>query len=117
MATTSTDPFASMYEADDRDQAIFGDAYIGPKEFDYGDWHLVAKYPKEEGGDGQDVEVYESRMPARFFKVVAKASPNSIGKMAEGFSLSTGSGDEMGKWAVETAKKISDGMIGLVTTN
>lgn len=103
--------FGSMYDTD-RESRIFGDAFCGPERLEAWEWTLVAKYPKDpEDGDGQDVEVYVSAGPARFFKIVALEGLNSIGGNLQGFSLATGSG--CGEWAANTAKMISEGMLGL----
>lgn len=104
--------FPQMYlpDADDRD--IFGGAYAPPERFTHGEWHKVASYPKA-GSDGQPAEVYEFRMPARFFRVVCLPSVNSIGQPVPGFALETGSGEEMGRLCVTIARAAALGMIGV----
>lgn len=62
------------YGADERDRVIFGKRYCGPETFTHGGWHLVCRVEKRKGGDGQPCEIYEGRMPARFFKLVALPS-------------------------------------------
>lgn len=103
--------FPSWYSPDDRDRRLFGEQYAPPEKFEHGEWHKVAEYPKTTG-DGQACEIYECRMPARFFKLVALDSANSIDKPRAGFALSTGSGDGVGTLMVSLAKAIADGMIG-----
>lgn len=79
------------------------------------DWVEVASFKGE--GDGQDVKVYENRMPARFYKLQAFDTPNSVGEMNKGFSMSTGSGREAGKLIFAMARAISEGMLGLFEAN
>lgn len=105
--------FPEMYKPDARDAALFGEHYTPPERFGHGDWHKVAEYPKT-AEDGQPCEIYESRLPARFFKLVVLASPNSINDAQPGFALSTGSGDEVGELMVQLAKAVAGGMVGLV---
>lgn len=106
----------SLYYADKRDAAIFGNDYCGPEAFKHGEWHLVARFAKDPAdSDGQVAEVYECRLPARFFKLIALPDTNSVGEPVEGFSLSTGSGDEMGVLMRSLAKAVSAGMVGYHT--
>ncbi len=103
-----------LYKGNDpRDQRIFeGLNYEGPEVFSHCDWHTVARIPKRSGGDGQDCEIQESRMPARFFWLIVRPSENSVGEPIDGWVLSTGSGDDVGALMVAIAKMVSDGMIG-----
>lgn len=103
-----------MYETDDSDRAL-DPAYNAPRKMPYGEWIEVAEFKGK--GDGQDCKVFESRMPARFYKVTAYDTPNSVGKVNVGFSLSTGSGTEMGKLIFAIARAISEGMLGLASNN
>lgn len=86
--------------------------YKPPAEFDHNEWNLVATFPKD-GGDGQAAEVYESRLPASFWMLKALGDTNSVGEPVPGFSLSTGSGDEMGHLAFAIARAAARGMIGV----
>lgn len=99
----------SMYEPDERDRSAFGDAYKPPARFDYGAEVLVATYPAE--GDGHTVKVYESRYPARFFRINADERTNWDGSVTPAFSLSTGSGQE--ELVAAIAKAIQAGMLSL----
>jgi hypothetical protein len=87
--------------------------YTPPKHFEYGVRYAVANIPKESGSDGQDCVIYEERWPARFFTLVVKDTANSVGEIEQGFTMSTGSGDEMGELIAEIAIAISQGMLGL----
>ena len=101
------------YVPDGRDRRTFGKYYCAEGDFIHGQWKLVAQYPKEEGSDGHDVEVYESRFPARFFRIVALPTKDSVDDHRQGFALGTGSGDDMGVWAHETALLIRNGMVDI----
>ena len=79
----------------------------------HGVWELLKHVPKEEGGDGQDVNVYVCAMPARFYKVEALPGSNSVGGPVQGFVLSTGSGSEMERLALEIAEAAAGGMIAM----
>lgn len=106
--------FDFLYETDERDREIFGDAYCPPEKFEHGQWHTVARYEKDdEGGDGQPVEIDECRMPARFFRLRALPSTNSVNEPVAPFCLSSGSGDEVGRLFVQLAKAITRAMVGL----
>lgn len=108
-------PFVDdLYDGvDARDGAIFrplGDRYKPPARFEHGEWHKIAEISKARpDGDGFAVEIYELRMPARFFKVEALASLDSMKRSRPGFTLSTGSGDDMGALCVRMALAIADG--------
>lgn len=103
------DIFDSLYYPDERDRVVFGDRYCPPEKFSHGDWHKVAVYEKGEGGDGQTVEIDESRLPARFFRIRGLPSQNSIGEPVPGFEVTTGS--SMEKLAHEIALAASEGML------
>lgn len=106
--------FDQLYEGlDRRDQAILGDIpYRGPDKFIHGEWHQIAIL-EPVSSDGYRVAIEECRLPARFFRIVALPTPDSMNRARPGFILSTGSGDEMGKWATMTAKHIANGMVSL----
>jgi hypothetical protein len=103
-------PF-SFYAPDQRDRDVFGELYDPPAEFDHLEWHRVATLKGE--GDGRDVEIHELRAPARFFRIVAAQSVDSVGRVSPGFTMSTGSGDDMARLAVRIAEAIAQGMLGL----
>jgi hypothetical protein len=77
------------------------------------EWEEVAIYPKESGSDGQDAKVSTWKAPARFYKIEAMPSQNSVGEPVQPFVLQTGSGDEMLDLAHRIAKAVSEGMLGI----
>ena len=102
--------FDSLYGTRDKILSL-GRAYKPPKTFRHGEWEIVATLKKKHE-DGMDVEVYECRLPSRSFKVVVKDGTDSAGKACKGFTLSTGSGEDMGELCGMIAKAATDGMIG-----
>jgi hypothetical protein len=102
--------FDSLYGTRDRILSL-GKAYKPPKTFRHGEWEIIATL-KKKNEDGLDAEVYECRLPARSFKVVVKDGTNSVGNATKGFTLSTGSGEEMGELCGMIAKAASEGMLG-----
>lgn len=82
----------------------FDDAELGA-------WILVRSYPKT-CEDGQPVNLYECRMPARFYRIAAMASADSVSAPMAGFTLETGSGCR--ELAESIAKAIAGGMLGLL---
>ena len=106
--------FAGLYKSDPRqDKKLFGDYYVG-QDADFSDreWHKVAFFPKTEGSDGQPCEIWELRMPARFYKLKALESTNSVDEMVPAWALSTGSGMDMAMLMIQLALKTAQGMIG-----
>lgn len=104
--------FDSMYgtRKDDKIDPVYNaPENVTPDKWRNG-WIEVASFAGE--GDGQDVKVYESRMPARFYKLQAFDTPNSIGEINKGFTLSTGSGHEAGQLVFMMARAIAEGMLG-----
>ncbi len=83
------DLFPEIWLVTAKNRAPFGDAWIGPEKFVYGTHFLVARYSKSIGGDGQSVEVYENRLPARFWKIVVAEGFNSIGELQPAWTLAT----------------------------
>jgi len=92
-------------ESDDA-YGFHDEAYKAPLVFEHGKSYLVAKLEGIESG--QDVEIYESRCPARFFELVACED-----ETRRRFGLSFGSGMEMQKLAFGLAHAIADGMVVL----
>jgi len=86
-----------------------GKDYTPPPKFQHGKKELVALVKGESAG--QDVELYEQRMPARFFEIKALPKRTSDGNVKKGFTLSTGSGQ--GDLVSRIAKTIAKGMLGL----
>jgi hypothetical protein len=115
MSGHTPDFLAGLY-GDNRDQrnplAKINEYLKPPQQFRHFEWELVAKIPKR-GGDGHDVEVYELRAPTRFYKLVALPGENSIGKLQKSFTVSTGSGDQMGELIATMALAVSEGMISV----
>jgi len=98
-----------LYHLNTESDGAYGfhdEAYKAPLVFEHGKSYLVAKL--EGIGSGQDVEIYESRCPARFFELVACEDETS-----RRFGLSFGSGMEMQKLAFGLAHAIADGMVVL----
>lgn len=106
--------FGFLYEDRAEDVAVFEGHWCrvasdaNPK-----DWNLCARFEKVPGSDGQSVEIYDSRWPARFYRLRALPDKNSIGAEVLGFTLSTGSGREMAELMVQLAKAISQGMVAM----
>ena len=102
-------PFASLYNGNryEHEMQGLGGEYNPPEQFEYGKDALVAKLKGE--GDGQDVEIYECRLPATFFKIKVLSTPDSLGREQDGYEITTGS--RMHKLTCEIAKAISEGMI------
>ena len=73
-----------------------GEYYKPPKQFKHGEKTLVAKLPRS--GDGHDVEVYETRLPATFFELRFK-----------GMSIRTGTVDA--EFICQLAVEIQNGMV------
>jgi len=105
--------FEEMYAVRQSEKTIFGEEWCGPESFEEYEKTLVATYPKVPGSDGNDVEIYCSASPSRFYEVTAIESENSVNEKVDGFSLSTGSGEEMAVLAVTMAKAIQQGMLSI----
>jgi hypothetical protein len=97
----------SLYYPDEQDRRIFGDLYQPPKKFSHGDWYTVAHIDRA-SEDGYDVEIDESRLPARFFRLRALPWDSR-----PGFVLSTGSGDEIARLLLDMAREIASGMLAV----
>jgi hypothetical protein len=96
----------------ERERAAFGKHWIGPLRYPHCEEVAIALFRKHpEDGDGQDVHVYCSAMPARFYTLRAMDSTNSIGEPVKDFCLSTGSGQL--QLVADMAKAISEGMLGI----
>lgn len=107
--------FDSLYDVRDDDREPFGENWCGPDDqLPHMENVLVATYESGEDSDGNDVEVYQCAMPARFWTIVAKDGVNTVGETNVGFRLSTGSGGrEMAEYIHKTAELISEGMLGV----
>lgn len=103
--------FDFLYQEAGLEKKTFGKHYCAEGPFVHGEEKLIARYAKEKGGDGHDVEVYETRLPARFFRIMAIETRNSVGGFKPGFNLETGSGQE--QLAADIALAISEGMLEL----
>jgi len=96
------DFLAELYRVGPSDFAPFREAATlsrASAPFVYSEDRLVAAYPAT--GDGVDVEVWSSAMPARFYEV--RAEGRTV--------LSTGGGVEMAHFAHTFATHLADGMI------
>lgn len=103
-----------LYEITQFNKMVFGDHFCGSERLEHATETLIAQYPKDPpDGDGQSVEVWCEACPARFYRLVVAAEPNSLGKPQKAFSLQTGSGDKCAKLAAAMAEAISIGMLGL----
>lgn len=109
--TFKKNPLSFLYEVDRYEQKPFGFFWCGPTvgECLNREWQVIASYPGS--GDGYNVEVHCSAMPARFYKVVALPTPDSCGTERPGFALSTGSGTAMAELAACMAEEIATGML------
>ena len=87
-----------------------GEHYRPEEGFDHGAWTQIADIPAE--SDGLPCKVYETRMPARFFKLVVGTGLDFRGRPRGGVTISTGSGDEMGEFIGKLAVLVAEGMIG-----
>lgn len=105
----------SLYEPYQEEKEAFGDKWCGPKMYPNWDWVLIAKFPKEDGGDGQSVNVFGCAGPARFYKLEVVSEPNSCGESQDAFEVTTGSG--VSALAAQMAKAISGGMLGFKPAN
>ncbi len=102
--------FDSLYTPYAEERKAFGSHWCGPDRYEYGDWTLCAQYAKDPAdGDGQNVDVYCSACPARFYKIVARPTPNSCNEPQEGFILRFGTGSE--RLVAQIAHEIARGMI------
>ena len=101
--------FDYLYNAMLEDMTVFGDKWCGPARLEHGKDTLIAQYPKDPpDGDGYPVDVYCCAMPARFYKIVAHPSRNSVDESKNGFTIGTGSIDC--EFVAQLAKSISQGM-------
>ncbi len=75
----------------------------------------IALLPKDpEDGDGQAVEIWEQRAPARFLTIRALAGVNSVKEPILAWELGFGScNDEVERTAFMLAKLVTEGMASL----
>ena len=104
-------PLGCLYELDARDRAIFGEQYCATATFEHGVWQTVARLSA--CSDGQPVEIDESRLPARFFRLRAQRHVSRVGRVRAAFTLTTGTGDDAGRLMMTLARAIASGMVGL----
>lgn len=96
----SNDPFSFLYDTDASCTIhSLGKLYQPPARIE-SEWQLVATVSKD--GDGHEVQVFECRLPAQFYKLEV-----------HGFEVSTGSGREMGELIGKLAIEIARGMIDI----
>ena len=98
-----------MQNHDTKIARLLGDNYMPEKEFNHYEDVKIATLLSDNDDDGQDVIIYESRAPARFFKIKALDTPNSVGDIQKGFTLSTGS--DVDQLAYDIAIAIHTGML------
>lgn len=96
------DSLTFLYEPYEHELEAFGEAWVGPKRYPHDKWVKVAEYKKIEAGDGADVIIFCSALPARFYRIKGK-----------GFVISTGS--NMAELTAQIAKEIARGMIAIET--
>ena len=102
----------SLYLSRETDKIeALGNRYKPPVKFPHADWVQVASVQKERGSDGQSVKVFECACPARFYKVVALKSVDSVGNPLPPLSVALGSGNDMAQLAGLLAMAISEGMV------
>jgi len=101
------DPLAILYKVT-KEKELFGEAYcFEGKAMPQNEWTHIATYQEDcDGTLGPLVKVWCLALPSRFYRL----NVFSLGD-DPAYSLATGSG--MGKWAAETAKQISEGMVAL----
>lgn len=99
----------SMYIPHEDEKKVFGRHWCGPEEYLPWEKVLVARYPKLEGGDGQDVEIYCVAVPARFYSIRVLAGENSVKTYLPAYKIETGSGAST--VAALLGKEISRGML------
>lgn len=106
--------FPELYKVGTAERLFWCQHWCGPERLEVWKKTLIAHYPKEPAdGDGQNVEIYCTAAPARFYDVVVLPTPNSVGEVQPGVELITGSGQE--ELARVLAIAFSTGMIGLRT--
>ena len=70
----------------------------------------MAEYRKREGSDGQNVKVFCTAGPARFYELEVEAGDNSMKEPQKAYCVSTGNGQA--KMAAMIAEAIKDGILG-----
>lgn len=103
--------FDELYTPYDTELAAFNRHWCGPYKYESWKETLVARYEKEEVGDGQTVEIYCTAAPARFYTIRALAGKNSVGEPQAAYELGTGSSGD--KLAAAIGSAISQGMLAL----
>ena len=93
-----------LYAARSTDRARYGAAYAPPANFEHGRETRVAVILPDHGGDGEAVTVYETALPARFFRI-----------KSQNVDLSTGS--DMGVLAFQIARAVAHGMLTATITH
>jgi hypothetical protein len=77
-------------------------------------WIEMMRFPKHPvDGDGQSCAIDRCELPAAFYRLRALPDTNSVGEPIPPFCLATGSGTEARDWALQTARMISRGLVGL----
>ena len=103
-------PFDCLNFPYQHELTAFGENWCGPEKYKNWEKTLVAEYKKPFGSDGQDVKVYCTAAPARFYELEVQPGPDSVGRPQDGYRVTFGSGQA--EMAVMIAKAVADGMIG-----
>ena len=89
--------------------ATFGEHWCGPDVYTTWEKTLVAEYRKLPDSDGQDVKVFCTTAPARFYELEVQPGADSMGHPQEGYRVTFGSGQA--EMAAMIARAATDGMI------
>lgn len=115
------DPDHNWNQSDSQLAHYLGPLYRPRGDFKHGVEVEVARISKR-GDDGQDVVIYECRMPAQFYLIVADHTPDrtfpALGLMKgkPRVTYSTGSGPRVAKLVADMALAIADGMLSTKET-
>jgi len=110
--------FGVFYSPDEEDRQLFGQYLVEHQTFEHGVYQLVARVPKAfPSGDGYNVEIWEARLPARFYEIRVQSTANSVGEVRSGGVLSTGSGQNCGALALTISTAFAEGFLGFHDPN
>jgi len=93
--------FGFMYDVSEEEKNIFKNNWCGPKQLQAWEPTLIAKYPRQE--DGQDVELFVTAAPARFYTLKALG--------VNSYTVETGSADDLDMLMHVLATQIANGTI------
>lgn len=106
----SVELLGNNYPVRPHERLTWGGAWCGPELLEHGQATKIAAATKAEGSDGFDVEVWVTALPARFYRVVARPTKNSIGVIKAGWVLPFGTINE--QWLRQFVEMITRGLIG-----